>query len=81
MESKRILITEANGYLGRKVVNNLSKYNCDLYVSDLAFTKIPEDLKITKGPALSENESILKKWANRIYAFISRGKMGLSIIR
>lgn len=56
--SKKVLVTGANGYIGRHVVKQLLDSGCDVVVSDVRFDGIDSRAKLNKTPLFEKNEHI-----------------------
>lgn len=54
----KVLVTGANGYIGRHVVKKLLDNGCDVTVSDVAFDGVDPRAKINKTPIFKKNNNI-----------------------
>lgn len=61
MTDKRILVTGANGYIGRYVVKNLLDLGCEVIVSDLNYSEIDEQAVRSDIGIFSGDKEIYKK--------------------
>ena len=61
MQNKKILVTGANGYLGRHVVNTLLDMGCEVLAADLRFEGMdPRAIQVSE-PIFSEDPDLYKK--------------------
>lgn len=58
---KRVLVTGANGYIGRHVVKSLLDYGYEVYACDLRFEGIDKRAKLIYTPIFNNDENIYKK--------------------
>lgn len=58
---KTILVTGANGYMGRHIVSELLKYDCRVLVSDFSFDGLDERAVRVEEPIFSGAEDIYEK--------------------
>ncbi|WP_279161113.1 dTDP-4-dehydrorhamnose reductase [Thomasclavelia cocleata] len=60
MNEKKVLVTGANGYLGRHVVNSLLKRGCKVIASDLKFDGLDKRVIKCEVPIFSGDENLFK---------------------
>ncbi|MCI5920232.1 MAG: NAD(P)-dependent oxidoreductase [Roseburia sp.] len=61
MVKKRVLVTGANGYIGRHVVNELLNRNCEVYACDLRFDGIDNRVHQVPVEIFSGDETIYEQ--------------------
>lgn len=61
MEKKKVLVTGANGYIGRHVVNTLLERNCEVYACDLGFDGIDDRARKVTVDIFSGDENIYEQ--------------------
>lgn len=61
MKEKKVLVTGANGYLGRHVVNSLLERNCKVIASDFNFDGLDERVIKCETPIFSEDKDLFDK--------------------
>lgn len=61
MVKKRVLVTGANGYIGRHVVNELLNRNCEVYACDLRFDGIDSRVHQVPVEIFSGDETIYEQ--------------------
>lgn len=61
MDRKRVLVTGANGYIGRHVVNALLEKDCEVLASDFAFDGLDEKVVKIDVPIFNKDKDIYSK--------------------
>lgn len=58
---KRVLVTGANGYIGRHVVTKLLDLGCEVYASDFSFDGVDERATKVTVPIFQKDENLFQK--------------------
>ena len=58
---KRVLVTGANGYIGRHVVEKLLDLGCEVYASDFGFDGVDERATKVTVPIFQKDKDLYKK--------------------
>lgn len=61
MAKKRVLVTGANGYIGRYVVEKLLEYGCEVYAADLGFDGVDKRAHQVSVDIFSGSDSIYEE--------------------
>ena len=78
MSKTKVLVTGANGYIGRHVVEQLLNMGADVLAADFSFDGVDERAQRVETPIF---KIFMNRWENRMYAFILPGETDLFIMQ
>ena len=76
----KVLVTGANGYIGKHVVEALLNKGCDVYAADVRFEGMDERVNKVTAP-IFDNPNIFEESGCRMCVFTWHGEMGSCTIQ